>query len=170
MRCRTCDHVLGTLSSASPTAGTVVKLSKYTLSTPSLPHIWVRTLLAALAHSAASHGTRRFLLTSPHASNNLEIWSFSRAQFTTSISRHWPSLTGQDGTGKAEGVWEGQKVFFRTPQGEGEAGRETIELPEAVYGWLERALREVHDSLPKELGGVLPDWKGAYLATVGEDA
>lgn len=69
-----------------------------------------------------------------------------------------------------QGVWKGSRMFFRPAQEReaGEGGIETVDVPDAVFGWLEEALRESYESLPHELAKVLPDWKAAYLARMVE--
>ncbi|CDU24967.1 uncharacterized protein SPSC_04800 [Sporisorium scitamineum] len=171
MRCTRCSNVLGEMSS-SATAGnaTTVKLSKYMVeplssSTPKSTNTWVATLLAALQYSAASHGSRRFLIqpSSPSATDQqgVEAWLFSRALFTTSLTRHWSTLQGQVG----ESVWKGHRLFYRTPSASTETeAAETIELSPPIYRWMLEAMSQCNSSLPSELSKVLPLWNTAYLA------
>ncbi|TKY89061.1 hypothetical protein EX895_001592 [Sporisorium graminicola] len=181
LRCATCRSALGEVSSAAPSAGgaTTAKLSKYMLeplfheSLMTSTNTWVETLLAALQYSAASHGSRRFLIqpSSPSTiDQGIEAWLFSRALFTTSLTRHWSTLTAHYQPQPRDSVWRGHRLFYRTPpptrgpaSPETEA-METIELPGPVYGWMLEAMEECHASLPPELGKVLPLWNTAYLA------
>ncbi|KAJ9474710.1 hypothetical protein PHBOTO_004575 [Pseudozyma hubeiensis] len=161
LRCTTCRTTLGSTSQASS-----IKLNKFTVESLTTPHsnTWLSTLLSTLHYSAASHGSRRFLVKSP--SRQVELWLFSRATFATSLSKSWTTLGGEVGDGA---VWKGSKVFFRQPSGVVEEGTEAVELPEVVFGWLMDALQECHESLPSELGKVLPEWNAAYLASVVDE-
>lgn len=131
---------------------------------------WVETLLAALQYSAASHGSRRFLIqpSSPSTiDQGIEAWLFSRALFTTSLTRHWSTLTAHYQPQPRDSVWRGHRLFYRTPPPTGgpaspeTEAMETIELPGPVYGWMLEAMEECHASLPPELGKVLPLWNTA---------
>lgn len=160
LRCTTCGTTLGSTSQASS-----IKLHKFTVESLTTPrrNTWLSTLLSTLHYSAASHGSRRFLIKSP--SRQVELWLFSRATFTTSLSKYWTALGGKMDDGA---VWKGSKIFFRQPTGEMD-GIEMVELPEVVLGWLMDALDQSHASLPSELGKVLPEWNAAYLASVVDE-
>ena len=128
---------------------------------------WVGTLLASLQYSAASHGTRRFVLHGASHEDAVEAWLFSRARFSTSVSRHW-STTHPESTLSA--VWKGHRVFYRPPHpalaGTAEESVESVEVPDPIYSWTRSALEECNASLPAELRSVLPGWNAAYLAQV----
>lgn len=177
IRCATCNNELGEVTrSPNEAATTTIKLSKYLArpiyATPpssasdDSESIWVGTLLATLQYAAASHGSRRFLLPSPD-SPGVEAWLFSRARFTTTLSRHWPTLNPASPS-SCKDVWRGYRVFYRPPSpphsSTSAESVETVELPHPIYNWTTLAMSECNTSLPKELREVLPGWSGAYLA------
>lgn len=148
-----------------------VKLTKYLLdpiyASPSPTHgdVWMGTLLSTLQYSGASHGARRFLLypaSKPTA--GVEAWLFSRARFTTTLSRFWPTLSN-DERGQENVVWKGHRVFYRSPGSEEAADSvERVEIPDPVYEWTVEAMERCNASLPVELSNVLAGWSGAYLS------
>lgn len=125
------------------------------------------TLLASLQYSAASHGTRRFTLHgASHSDDVVEAWLFSRARFSTSVSRHWSSSRPES---TSSAVWKGHRVFYRPHPalaGTAEESVESVEVPDPIFSWTRSALEECNASLPAELRRILPGWNAAYLAQV----
>ncbi|KAI3475488.1 hypothetical protein L1887_63112 [Cichorium endivia] len=85
----------------------------------------------------------------------VEAWLFSRAQYTTSLSRHWTSLQN------AECVWKGYRVLYRTPTNQ---DSEHVQLPASIAHWTIEAMQRCNDVLPAELRNALPGWSTAFLA------
>lgn len=136
--------------------GSSARLSKYLIELMGEASSWMGVLLATLQYAAASHGARRFHLCSPLPSTTgVEAWLFSRAQYTTSLSRHWTSSQN------AECVWKGYRVLYRTPTNQ---DSEHVQLPASIAHWTIEAMQRCNDVLPAELRNALPGWSTAFLA------
>lgn len=173
MQCRSCGSHHGFVSNGA------VRLSKYLVrprrlgSSDYTSSIWTATLLATLQYHAASSGTRRFLLRpvlAREADRGLEIWLFSRANLTTSLSKYWYHMTSRkDKKEHGNPNWRGYRVFCRdTSKAATQAtdqATEAIDIPNPVYTWTLTTLQAVTDSMPPELQRVLTGWNAAYLTS-----
>lgn len=159
--CSTCSSPLGTVD------GTTVRLSKYLISLVGEDESWIGVLLATLQYAAASHGARRFHLSSTPSSSSsvgveavgVEAWLFSRAQYSTSLSRHWASSHNA-----AECVWKGYRVLYRPPANGDSDDSERVDLPESIAQWTIQAMQQCNDVLPEGLRNALTGWNTAFLA------
>ncbi|KIS67639.1 uncharacterized protein UMAG_10885 [Mycosarcoma maydis] len=171
--CTKCRSQLGETSTLTGTGAdepNTVRLNKYMLERyPRRAVTWIETLLSSLQYSAASHGSRRFLLRSgTQTEEAVQLWLFSRCLLTSSLTNRWNTLGAQDAHAS---VRKGSRVFFRTVSTAtaDQQVTDTIHLPPAVFGWLMQAMHECSASLPNQLAKVLPDWTSAYLVTALPD-